>query len=271
MNPPASAGTTSNDDLSESMGPGYRESFFAINPPVKSRGELYREALLDVKVNQGTPYNVSQEDLDALKSLRPNTGPFVSQMQATKEVVDHNEPGRTPSAAEMEAIGRLREVLKDHDWSPDIVIKAFRDLDTVFFCGRLQDKVKIQWSSPGDLYPFMIPGKLVNAHTNTRMWGQKFDGTILDPRSERRFRQTTIRLSARNVFLLPFWKNPWMLMWCLVLHEMCHAVEGVRVQSDPEPEHGKHFGSKIHAVHARARELFGLCALQPYEKYERFD
>lgn len=271
MDPHASARTTSNDDPSEGMGPDYRESFFSVNPPTKSREELYREALLDVKADRGTPYDATQKDLDALKSLRANTGPFVSQMQATKEIIDHNEPGRTPSVAEMDAIGRLCEVLKDHDCSPDIVIKAFRDLDTVFFRGRLQDKVKIRWSSPEDLYPFMIPGKLVNGHTNTNFWGEKFDGMIVEPRKPWRFRQTTIRLSARDVFLFPGWKNPWMLMWCIVLHEMCHAYEGVRVQSGPEPAHGKHFGSRIRAVHARARELFGLCAIQPNEKYEGFE
>ena len=271
MGSSVSTGTSSKIDPSECMRSGYHQFFFDVNPPTKSRKELYREALLEVKADRGTQYNVSQEDLDALTSLRTSFGPFVSQIAATKEVVDHNQPGRQLLSLEMDAIARLRRVLKDHDWSPDIVIKAFRDLDTVFFCGKLHGKVTMRWSSPEDLAPFMRPGEFILGVTNTRLYGEKFDGTVVTARPGLGFRQTTIRLSARNLFLTPFFKNPWMQMWCMTLHEMCHAYEGVWVQSAPEPEHGKHFGSKYHAVHARARKLFGLWIIPPYERYERFD
>ena len=108
----------------------------------------------------------------------------------------------------------------------------------------------------------MAPGTFIHGITIMRLYGENLDGTIVDARTGLIFRQTTIRLSARNMFLAPFWENPWM----------CHAYDGVRVQSGPEPQHGRRdFGSKIHAVHARARKLFGLWAIPPDECYARFE
>lgn len=38
-------------------------------------------------------------------------------------------------------------------------------------------------------------------------------------------------------------------MWCCItLHEVCHVYEGVRVQSSPETETGKQFGSAVQKV-----------------------
>ena len=58
-------------------------------------------------------------------------------MMAAYQLVRHNRPRKQPSSEEHDAIERLRECLAIEDWGPDIVIKAFRDLDTVFFKGRL--------------------------------------------------------------------------------------------------------------------------------------
>lgn len=45
------------------------------------------------------------------------------------------------------AILRLRAGLEIQDWKPDLVIKAFHDLDTVFFNGKLRGHVTIQWQT----------------------------------------------------------------------------------------------------------------------------
>lgn len=58
-------------------------------------------------------------------------------MLAAYQLVRHNRPMREPSPEEHDAIKRLRECVTVEDWEPDLVIKAFRDLDTVFFKGRL--------------------------------------------------------------------------------------------------------------------------------------
>lgn len=69
--------------------------------PTKPRRELYREALLEVKVDQGTLCDIGQKELDALSTLPGrNRGPFVSQSQATKEVVDHNRTIRKQLSSE---------------------------------------------------------------------------------------------------------------------------------------------------------------------------
>ena len=64
------------------------------------------------------------------------------------------------------------------------------------------------------------PGTYAVGFTNTRVYGEKFDDTILNARSDLRFRQTTIRLSARSLFLAPFYKNPWVQMWCMAFMPM---------------------------------------------------
>ena len=126
--------------------------------PTKSGKELYREAFLKVKADRGTPYDVSQEELDAMSTFSDrNFGPFVSQTQATKEVVDHNKPSRKPSSAELAAIQRLRSALKDSLWSPDIVIKAFHDLDMIFFLGHSITTSSSNGGRPTPLSPTCSP------------------------------------------------------------------------------------------------------------------
>ena len=58
-------------------------------------------------------------------------------MMAAYQLVRHNRPRKNTSTVEHDAIRRLRECFTIEDWGPDLVIKAFRDLDTVFFKGRL--------------------------------------------------------------------------------------------------------------------------------------
>ena len=58
-------------------------------------------------------------------------------MMAAYQLVRHNRPRKKHSPEEHDAIERLRECLTIEDWGPDLIIKAFRDLDTVFFKGRL--------------------------------------------------------------------------------------------------------------------------------------
>lgn len=224
--------------------------------PAMSRKELYHEAFLDVRVNRGTPYNVSQQELDALSNFpAQNNGPFISQSQATKEVIDHNRLSRKPSSAELAAIQRLREAIEDHrPWSPDIVIKAFHDLDIIFFLGRLRNNVRIQWQTPEAFIPHVTPEDFaLGATIGTGRVGQM-----------------DIMIHAHNLLYRDVIQNPWMQMWSTALHEMCHAYEGVRAQTGMQPGHEKDFRLKIEAVHERAQELFGLWAIVPKEELARW-
>ncbi|KAF6223749.1 hypothetical protein HO133_000592 [Letharia lupina] len=201
--------------------------------PTKSGKELYREAFLKVKADRGTPYDVSQEELDAMSTFSDrNFGPFVSQTQATKEVVDHNKPSRKPSSAELAAIQRLRSALKDSLWSPDI----------------------FQWRTPDAFVTHVQPEDFaLGATVGTGRVGQM-----------------SIMLHAHNLLLRDVIRDPWMHMWSTALHEMCHAYEGVRAQTGMRAGHQMDFGFKVQAVHERAQGLFGLWAIVPAEELARW-
>lgn len=224
--------------------------------PTKSRKELYREALLGVSINRGTAYDVTQQELDALSVFSTtDSGPFISQSQATKEVVDYNQLSRKPSPVELAAIQRLHEALKekDHLWSPDIVIKAFHDLDIIFFGGRLRNHVRFQWRSGEAFIAHVQPeGFALGATTGTGRIGKM-----------------RIMLNAHNLLFRDVIQKPWMQMWSTALHEMCHAYEGVRAPMGMQPGHQKDFVLKIEAVHERAQKLFGLWAIVPTEELTR--
>lgn len=50
-----------------------------------------------------------------------------------------------PTKAQQECVARLKAAWTDPDWSPDVVMKSFFDLDAVYFGGLLREKCRIQW------------------------------------------------------------------------------------------------------------------------------
>ena len=131
--------------------------------------ELHKEAFYEVSVDTGTNYPCTKEELKASGGVnrhtaitarykkdktkwfpRKNNGPFVEVRTAAREVFDHNHPTRIPSVAEDEAMSRLMtafEKARREPWGPDLAIKAFCDLDKVFFCGRLKGHVCLTWDA----------------------------------------------------------------------------------------------------------------------------
>ena len=136
----------------------------------KSPRDIYNDAFQDVTLDSGTDYPCTQSDLDATggsarrefpnddrrdrKASRktwfavPNHGPFVSPRRACLDTYNHNNLHRKPGRLETEAIERLSAALAagHHGfWGPDLIIKAFCDLDVVFFRGRLRGHVCVRW------------------------------------------------------------------------------------------------------------------------------
>ena len=132
--------------------------------------DLYEETGQDVSLDTGTAYPCTQQDLDASGGIHrlanyrqrsvaemrtiwfsePNTGPKVGMRQAALDVFRHNAPGRIPSVKEEDAIERLCVMIDNAcqgDWGPDVAIKCFCDLDTVFFRGKLRGHVCVTWTS----------------------------------------------------------------------------------------------------------------------------
>lgn len=130
--------------------------------------ELYEESGYDIAPDTATNYPCTQRELNASGGVNrqmaideetvmnmklfahPNKGPFTDARKAAREIFDHNDQKRTPSATENEAINRLVDGFENavrQPWGPDLAIKAFCDLDKVFFCGRLKGHVCLTWMS----------------------------------------------------------------------------------------------------------------------------
>lgn len=233
------------------------------------------QALSKVVVDRGTPYQITDKDLEDLRVLpQKHSGHFVSDMQATKELHNYNALGRDPTSDELAAIARVRAALSIKDWHPDVAIKTFHDLDTILFDGRLRGNVCVCWTdhrinyvyvsgSNGD--PKNIRGNNVNptrlaALDKLASRGQK-ELTLIVKGVTRRsgypLGQCCIMLNAESI--LPEGKSgspiSWGTMWWALLHEMCHAYDRVRTKEGDG--HGKHFGTRLAAVKGRWNKLFG--------------
>lgn len=100
-------------------------------------------------MNRFARTNRSHAELRAMWFSEPNTGPKVGIKQAALDIYQHNALERIPSAKEEDAIGRLCIMLDNAyqgHWGPDVAIKCFFDLDTVFFRGKLRGHVSVTWA-----------------------------------------------------------------------------------------------------------------------------
>lgn len=71
----------------------------------------------------------------------------MSAIEATIELVRHNKETRKVPPRESAAIERLIEYILDAEengYGPDVIVKAFADLDLVFFDERLRGNVCVQ-------------------------------------------------------------------------------------------------------------------------------
>lgn len=189
----------------------------------RSAKDLIEEAFYKITSETGTSYPCTQTELDASgganrytassarksKDKRPwfaqaNNGPFCNIRIAAQEVFDYNDPTRTPSVAESEAISRLITGFKlagQKFWGPDLAIKTFCDLDEVFFCGRLRGHVCLTWQ------PDRFFAKHLLGHT-VYLGGGK----------------CVIELNADNIFFHPVSYSCFNQMFATLLHEMWYAL-----------------------------------------------
>ena len=94
-------------------------------------------------------------------------------------------------------------------WGPDLIIKCFPDLDTVFFGGLLRGNVTISWGGPGD-----------------RFFHEDSLGVTIpiDPS------RAEIVLNGKTVLLDPFEDDPFRTMFATTLHEMCVSTIHLFIQ-----------------------------------------
>ena len=112
-------------------------------------------ALRSVGLHRGTAYPCTADELH--DAVTPNLQPrrnsdMVSANQASRDIQRRNEQGRDLSNGEYDAIRRLEGMILNVrtgrvHWTPDIIIKAFCDLDRVFFLGKLRGHVHVEWKT----------------------------------------------------------------------------------------------------------------------------
>ena len=231
--------------------------------------ELRKQALDRVVTDRGTPYQITDKDLeDLLVHPQQHAGLFVSEMQATKEIYNHNNLEREPTSHEVAAIARVHAALSIENWHPDVAIKTFHDLDTIFFNGRLRGNVCICWCDGRKRYQVSTQD-LSNMINSNRM--KSLDEPLASGQNKAIIvslgvtycdgyppGQCRIKLNAGSI--LPKGKpgslSSWAQMWAVLMHEMCHAYD--RVRTADAGGHGKHFGTKLEAVARRWDKLFGF-------------
>ena len=239
----------------------------------KIREQLFQEALEPISVDTGTPYPCNQADIDfhqrGVFKKDPDAYAFVSCRMATKEVLWQNDERRPTTPDEEAALDRLWTVFQSVEdeltIAPDLVIKAFSDLDLVFFGGRLRGNVAVQWTEDEFFCdrqaPLTVRGHC-SAHHN--------DGSRISVEG-----RCHIRLNATIIFRLG-WRNPgdpepWQQMIGSLLHEMCHAYEFVRSPREKEPDgHGPLFNTRISVVHKRALRMLGMFAISRHKNFKQF-
>ena len=180
--------------------------------PAEHRAYLYQSSSDKFYAEYGSFYPCSQSELDFHhrgRFSRKNKGPFVGLLEATEEVMVQNDERRRPSITEIDAISNLANVVGDrtYRYHPDLVIKAFNDLDTVFFGGRLHGNVLVSWANSMDCAEI------------ERETGKFFGCT--ESRFPEEKGQARILLNARGIFLNNVEdENPLRAMFCTLLHEV---------------------------------------------------
>lgn len=172
----------------------------------RSAREMYEEAFQPFSARHGTLYLCSQNTIDfhASNHLLTDSGSISTHhVESTAEIVNHNSLSRKPGWGERMAINRIDGGLyraDRHGFGPDLAIKMFKDLDTIFFDGYLKGRVNVRWCAENY---FHRPG--VNGTTSPRQRGQ-----------------ASIRLNANCILLQKTTERGRLeLMFAVLLHECC--------------------------------------------------
>ncbi|KAI9795414.1 MAG: hypothetical protein M1835_005835 [Candelina submexicana] len=189
--------------------------------------------------DRGTPYAVTQKEIDEIQD--PNrfprwTGRCISQRRATQRLVDAHAHGVHLDHDQLAAMDRLQGLGNLNRWGSDIAIKAFNDLDKIFFMGTLRGNVYLRWSD--------------KFNTTAGRWlGVTHPPSDELPRIMIQLSTTTLKsrvCSLRDV-------------WATLIHEMIHAYFRLMVapqnlyDEDPRtpPGHGPCFQACLNALQSR--------------------
>ena len=218
----------------------------------------YQQAFSPFPKDIGTPYPCSQSDLDGHNAgsfQDSNNHPFVSAIEATTEVMLQNHVSRRLPPSESIAIDNLNRTIntveKRMEFGPDLAVKAFTDLDLIFFGGQLRDNVRVQW---------------VKATDHPRFEASSGDRGAAIQLPERG--KCLVLLNADlHLRELDQDEDPLRLIFGTLLHQMCHAYEIVRCGHSCSQVGNKRrgyddlFSTRIAVVNKRAVRVLGLWAV----------
>ena len=232
---------------------------------------MYEEALEPFHENSGTRYpSTPQDTIDYQRASffrHPNKTILVSPLTATHDLLKHNNANiATIPAAERSAIHRLASatysVRAGAPYGSDLAIKAFSDLDLIFFGGHLGRNVCVSRSSH-DIDPRLrCPSK-----PWATIWGVTLESQHPSERN-----QCRIVLNAETIFgegmVWPLEK-----MMATLLHEMCHAYEIVRCKNEAREGdglgHDCYFETRVSVVHERAMWVLGMGVIDEGEGFRQ--
>ncbi|KAI4257344.1 MAG: hypothetical protein L6R42_005742 [Xanthoria sp. 1 TBL-2021] len=225
------------------------------------RNLLFQLSRFKVRTDWGSQYPCSEEKLWSYQRLpKQNKRIPLSEEMATGNLVGFLNQPILPGSKEDAAIHRLANGMRLWEWGPDIVIKAFDDLDIVFFRGVLDTRIQIEWRSDEEI---------IGKRTGDRVLGLCI--RLGHGRSRIVLNATRILLHAAD---------PSSTMWATALHEMVHGYLDVLCdETHPSPidnamgeawsvgGHGQSFRRIITAIDDRFRKYFNMSAISAGESF----
>ncbi|KAL9585772.1 MAG: hypothetical protein Q9212_001322 [Teloschistes hypoglaucus] len=171
-------------------------------PRKGSRSLLVEISHYEVETTRGTAYPCRAKDLISYRRRPLRTAkPPMDNEAATRLLVDWLSKPVVAGSVEHAAMHNLANGMQLEEWGPDLIIKAFDDLDVLFFRGVLATRTQLEWASPAQLREMGEDPERIYGVTTNLGYGR-----------------CQISLNAISVFLLS--RDPYTQMWATMLHEM---------------------------------------------------
>lgn len=180
--------------------------------PPAWRVSLYEAVRNPVRIGQGTPYFCTQQDIDSATHYGANSRvQYKTPNEASNQLWNWLDLSKDPDELTMAALERLWHCtrLSSGTWGPDLVIKAFKDLDRAFFNCTLLGNVRVMWLTRTEW-----------SLTLSRHGESTIDILALTVVSG--YAQCDIFLNAQDLLLdEDVTPNPFISVFQTLLHEMC--------------------------------------------------
>ena len=184
-----------------------------------TRERRFRDKDRDPLLDGGTNYQCTHEDLLSCRSsvlesamLGPRTPPYFTTLDRATEWLEKSlaQPAETIEGPALTRLDRFFNAPENDNWCPDIIYKAFADLDLLFFKGELRGNVQLGWTRPEE-------------DQNQTWWAftaaaSNFPGTIVPGKA-------IIKLSSRGLLL----ETPGMTVRCVIKFLLLEMIVSVTI------------------------------------------